>query len=91
MDIQQIIKQGNCTIVDVRTRSEFQNGHAPGSVNIPLQEVPVKLTELKAMKQPLMLCCASGGRSGQAHAWLADQGIDCHNVGSWVNVRHHLS
>jgi rhodanese-related sulfurtransferase len=54
------------TIVDVRTRAEFSGGHVAHSVNIPLQEIMDHVDEIKQMKTPIIFCCASGGRSGQA-------------------------
>ncbi len=74
------------TIIDVRTPAEFQGGHVAGSINIPLQEVQSKLDEIKTMEQPIILCCASGNRSGQAANFLKSCGIDCENGGSWLDV-----
>jgi rhodanese-related sulfurtransferase len=74
------------TIVDVRTPGEFMGGHVAGSINIPLQEIQERLEELKALPQPIILCCASGNRSGQATSFLKGEGIDCSNGGSWVDV-----
>lgn len=74
------------TIIDVRTREEFSTGNVPGSYNIPLCELPQKVDEVKAMQQPLVLVCASGGRSGQAFQYLSAQGIKCVNGGSWLGV-----
>ncbi|MBL7812214.1 MAG: rhodanese-like domain-containing protein [Bacteroidetes bacterium] len=74
------------TIVDVRTPQEFMGGHVAGSINIPLNEIPARLDELKNMQQPLVLCCASGMRSSQATAFLKQAGIDCSNGGSWLDV-----
>jgi len=84
--MEKIIQEKQGTVVDVRTTSEFMGGHVAGSINIPLQELMQRMDEIKALQQPLILCCASGGRSGQAHAYLAGQGIDCYNGGSWLNV-----
>ena len=67
------------TIVDVRTPGEFMGGHVEGSINIPLQEIQERLEEVKALPQPIILCCASGNRSGQATSFLKSQGIDCIN------------
>lgn len=78
------------TIIDVRTPAEFMGGHVAGSINIPLQEVVQKLEEIKAMKQPIILCCASGGRSGQATHFLKSQGINCENGGSWLDVNYKV-
>lgn len=79
------------TILDVRTPAEFSGGHVAGSRNIPLNEVEQKLEEIKAMKQPIILCCASGGRSGQATHFLKSQGVDCENGGSWLDVNYQLN
>ncbi len=86
MDLEQIIKEKQGTIVDVRSRAEFMGGNVPGSVNIPLPELDKRMDEIKMLKMPLVLCCASGGRSGQAHGYLAQQGIECYNAGSWLDV-----
>lgn len=74
------------TIVDVRTPGEFMGGHVAGSINIPLQEIQERLDEVKALPQPIILCCASGNRSGQATSFLKSKGIDCSNGGSWLDV-----
>ncbi|HET9825636.1 MAG TPA: rhodanese-like domain-containing protein [Chitinophagaceae bacterium] len=76
------------TIVDVRTPQEFVTGNVPGSINIPLHEIPQRFEEIGAMSQPVILCCASGSRSGQATALLKNRGIDCQNAGSWMWLNH---
>ncbi len=76
------------TILDVRTSSEFRGGHVAGSINIPLQEIQQRVTEIKSLPQPIILCCASGGRSGQATAYLKSLGIECKNGGGWMDVNH---
>jgi rhodanese-related sulfurtransferase len=74
------------TIIDVRTPSEFMGGNVAGSINIPLNEISLKVEEIKKMSQPIILCCASGGRSGQATMFLKQHSIDCANGGSWMDV-----
>jgi len=76
------------TIVDVRTPSEFMGGNVAGSINIPLQEIQQRLKELKSLPQPIILCCASGNRSGQATAFLKSCGLTCENGGSWMDVNY---
>lgn len=83
--VKEMIKNG-ASIVDVRTRAEFQNGHIAGSENIPLQEVQSRVNDFKKMKNGIVLCCASGNRSGQATDFLKSQGIDCVNGGGWASV-----
>jgi rhodanese-related sulfurtransferase len=77
------------TIVDVRSYGEFQGGHIAGSVNIPLNEIPSRIEEFKS-KQNLVLCCASGNRSGQAVSFLKANGIDCENGGGWMELNYKL-
>jgi rhodanese-related sulfurtransferase len=88
MNIEKIIKEKKCTIVDVRTPAEFIGGNVAGSINIPLQEIQQRIDELKSLKQPLILCCASGNRSGQATHFLSQLGIECCNGGSWLDVNY---
>ena len=78
------------TVIDVRTPAEFMGGHVAGSVNIPLQEITKRLAEIKAMEQPIILCCASGNRSGQAASFLKNQGVNCENGGSWTEVNYRV-
>jgi phage shock protein E len=86
MNIEQIIKKGQGTIVDVRTPGEFRSGSVKGSINIPLQELQQRMSEVRRLTPPLVLCCASGGRSGQVHSYLSQQGVECVNAGSWLEV-----
>jgi rhodanese-related sulfurtransferase len=91
MNTEQIIKEKKGTIVDVRTPGEFMGGNVKGSINIPLQEIQQRMDELKNLKEPLVLCCASGNRSGQATQFLTQQGIECCNGGSWLDVNYYQS
>ena len=54
-------------LVDVRETWEFGAGHVPGAVNIPLDELISRIEELR---EPLVLVCASGNRSGMAAQYL---------------------
>ncbi len=89
MNAEKIIKEKQGTIVDVRTPVEYMGGNVVGSINIPLQEIQQRFEEVKNLKQPLVLCCASGNRSGQATQFLSHQGIECVNGGSWLDVNYY--
>jgi phage shock protein E len=84
-EVAEAISQG-ASIVDVRTPAEFSGGHVKGSVNIPLNKIPDNIDRIKKMKGPVVLCCASGGRSGQATDFLRNKGIECMNGGGWMSV-----
>lgn len=75
------------TIIDVRTVEEFSMGNVNGSTNIPLNEVPDHVEEFKKMEGDIVLCCASGNRSGQATMFLQQHGMtNVYNGGGWQAV-----
>ena len=74
------------TVVDVRTEGEFAGGNVAGSINIPLQEVTQRESEIMALEQPVLFCCASGGRSGQATQYFQSKGLECENGGGWMEA-----
>jgi rhodanese-related sulfurtransferase len=79
----------NKKIIDVRSRMEFMGGHVEGSINIPLQEIPEHVVEIEAMGD-VILCCASGNRSGQAMSYLKAQGVNCENGGGWMELNFKI-
>ena len=91
MTLENIIKEKKGTIVDVRSHEEFMGGHVAGAINIPLQTISYRMEELKELTMPLILCCASGNRSGQAQHYLSQHGLDCYNGGSWLDVNYYQS
>ncbi len=77
------LKKEGAVLVDVRTAAEFASGSAPGTINIPLQELGRRMAELPK-SVPLVLCCASGTRSGMAKMMLKKNGHPrVYNVGTW--------
>jgi phage shock protein E len=63
-------------VVDVRTPQEFAEGHVPGALNIPVDEIGGRIAELEAHRGgDLYLICAVGGRSARATALLSDAGF----------------
>ena len=91
MSLEKIIEENEGTIIDVRSYGEFMGGNVLGSINIPLNEIPERVEELKKLKAPLELCCASGNRSGQAQHFLSELGIECYNGGGWLDVNYYKS
>ena len=89
MDFAEMIRNG-ATIVDVRSKGEFQGGHIKGSVNIPLQELERNLSKIDKNK-PVITCCASGMRSASAKSVLkANRFSDVHNGGGWSSLQGKL-
>jgi rhodanese-related sulfurtransferase len=91
MNLSELVRNTETTIVDVRTTEEFANSRVEDSVNIPLNLVPDNIQTLKKM-QPLVLCCAAGVRSGQAMEFLKFNGLnEVYNGGSWQDVQKILN
>lgn len=83
--ILEMISRGGI-IIDVRSAGEFKGGNVPGSKNIPLDTISGKAASIKKMNKPVILCCASGMRSGQATAILKSKGVEAINAGSWRSL-----
>lgn len=85
-DIGQLLVRG-AKVIDVRTPAEFASGHFKGSVNIPLDKIGVKASQLKK-DQDYVLCCRSGMRSANAVRILRSAGFErVYNGGSWMNLK----
>jgi rhodanese-related sulfurtransferase len=63
-------------VVDVRTPDEFAQGHVPGAVNVPFDEIEQRREELGPPSTPLILYCHSGRRADLAIATLRAHGYD---------------
>lgn len=83
--LKEMLQEG-AAVIDVRSPGEFASGHVKGSKNIPLQQLHNRVEEVRKIGKPIVLCCASGMRSGQAKGMLSSQGIDCINGGGWAQV-----
>jgi rhodanese-related sulfurtransferase len=70
----------HAVVLDVREPREWEAGHAPGALHIPLGELAGRLGELPA-DAPVYAVCRGGGRSSRATAFLNANGWDAVNVG----------
>lgn len=87
MHLKDILKTEKHTVIDVRSKKEFESGHVEGAISIPLDEVVKKIEDIKKMQHPIVLCCATGSRSRQAHIYLSQHGIsNTFNAGSWLEI-----
>jgi rhodanese-related sulfurtransferase len=63
------------TIVDVRSRSEYEKGHVPGAIHIPFWAARSRAAQIPTPpEQPLVIYCAHGPRAGIAKAALRTAG-----------------
>lgn len=88
VDYKELIKKG-ALIIDVRSPAEFSSGHIKKSINIPLESLQNKTSKIKKDK-PVILCCASGMRSGSARRFLKAQGYEAYNGKGWASLESKL-
>ena len=62
-------------IIDVRTPGEYRDGHIPGVVNIPLDELEKRIGEIPKDKK-VVLICRTGSRSAQGTRLLRSKGFN---------------
>jgi len=66
------------SVLDVREPVEWHHAHIEGAVHLPLRELTSRLDEVPAGR--VVVVCKMGGRSAQATAYLAHQGLDVANL-----------
>ena len=74
-------------IVDVRSPSEFAQGHVKGAVNIPSPEIARIAKVAPDKNTPLFLHCLSGARSGAAARALKSMGYT--NITNMGGISHY--
>jgi phage shock protein E len=90
IDFRQL-KASGATILDVRTRGEFDAGHIDGSINIPLDQLQNRLKQLGDKNRSIITCCASGVRSATATKVLRNNGFSSvFNGGGWSSLQLKL-
>lgn len=84
--VKGMIENG-ALIVDVRSVAEYQSGHYPGAINIPVDQVQKRVDEFGGKENPIIVYCASGGRSGSAKSFLESIGFtNVTNAGGLSNM-----
>ena len=80
-------------VLDVRQPDEYEAGHVPGAVLIPLDQLGARQDELPADRE-LLVICRSGGRSAAAVEALAAAGYDAVNIAggtmAWIDAGHRV-
>ncbi len=76
--VETLPRDGSVTLLDTRTREEYQAGHVEGFCNIPLDDLRERLDEIPKEK-PAYVMCHSGLRSYLACRILSQNGVDCYN------------
>jgi rhodanese-related sulfurtransferase len=84
--IKNALRRG-AIIIDVRTATEYDNGHIPDAFHIPADRIKANAERLKEAKLPIVVCCNSGERSSTAVQVLKAKGIkEVYNGGNWEEL-----
>lgn len=81
------------SLIDVREVDEYESGHVPGAVNLPLSELPARINEVP--NKTVYFICRSGSRSMQACEFCVDAGFtDVKNVAGgtmgWMSAGNEI-
>ena len=93
-DFTTFLKDSEVQIIDVRTESEYKNGHIPGVENLPLTELEDNLGKLQKDK-PIVIHCQSGARAAMAYSLLRKNGYDnvvnySGGINDWIEKKNEL-
>ncbi len=77
-EIDKLPRDGSVTLLDTRTPTEYSRGNAKGFINIPVDDLRERLSEIPTEK-PVYVMCQSGLRSYLSCRVLAQNGYDCYN------------
>ncbi len=85
---EQMDKDKEILLVDVRETAEYKRGHIENAVNVPLSILSAKIDDYtKSKDQKIFVYCQSGGRSGMGYSILSKKGytnlFDLGGIMSW--------
>ncbi len=86
-------RESGAVVLDVRQPDEYEAGHVPGAVLVPLGELAEQLARVPDGE--LFVICKSGGRSARAVAFLAETGRAATNVAggtmAWIDAGYPVT
>jgi rhodanese-related sulfurtransferase len=84
---------GTVALIDVRQPDEYLDGHVPGAMLVPLNDLPDRLADLPP-ERPLYVICRTGARSSAAVEFLKEMQVDAINVAggtkAWVDAGNDI-
>ena len=88
ISVQKLGESLKMIIVDVRTQQEYMQTHIPGAINIPLDSLADKTSELSNTDLIVTTCGKGGGRSAEATRILTSKGLNsrwlCGGTFGWL-------
>ena len=90
IDVEELAERlaEGVVVIDVREADEYDSGHVPGALFVPLSELEQRVDEVPS-GEPVLVICKSGGRSMRARNYLAPLGRDVTNIAggtmAWID------
>lgn len=88
-EVKEILdnKNENYVLIDVREDDEFNEGHIPGAVNIPLGNID---SITYSTSRTIIVYCKSGNRSNEAAIKLKNMGYNVKDMGGILNWTYEI-
>ena len=88
-EVKEILdnKNENYVLIDVREDDEFNEGHIPGAVNIPLGNID---SITFSTSRTIIVYCKSGNRSSEAAIKLKNMGYNVKDMGGILNWTYEI-
>jgi len=84
-EAREYLTDSNYQFIDVRTDGEYDSGHIPNSIHIPLHQIQDRMSEIDSLKNKNIIAyCRSGARSSKATKILVEAGFDVLNLSGGV-------
>jgi phage shock protein E len=84
--IKQALREG-AVIIDLRTAYEYDQGHIPHSLNIPVDRIRANIDRIRDLNKPVVLCYSNASHYQEAAEILRNTGITrVYNGGSWQSL-----
>ena len=84
--IREALQQG-AVVIDLRTAYEYDQGHIPRSLNIPVDRIRANIDRIRDLRKPVILCSGPSGGAWEAMDVLRHAGIpQVINGGDWQSL-----
>lgn len=78
-EVADLPRDGSVSLLDIRTKAEYENGYIEGFINIPVDSLRDNLDKIDKTK-PAYIACQVGLRGHIACRILSQHGIECYNL-----------
>ena len=82
-DFEELVQSKRMRVIDVRTRSEYNEGHIAGAENVDINQ-PDFVERVRLKDETVAVYCRTGKRSNKAALMLAEQGAYVYDLGGGI-------